>query len=177
MACSAPARAAGVELRAHARAGSQASPRCRGAFSGLTAAVPPVRVWRPGRCASPPPGKDEEEADVARRIALAAAALIGFALGLVYAAGRGAFGAHEGPGEIAGRARPIADLEARVRGDREAGRALGVAHPKQVLFGDLHVHTTFSFDAFMFSLPLLGGEGAHPPADACDFARYCSALD
>ncbi len=24
---------------------------------------------------------------------------------------------------------------------------------------------------------MLGGEGAHPPADACDFARYCSALD
>src|SRR5207247_5381732 len=107
----------------------------------------------------PPPGNDEEEADVARRIALAAAALIGFALGLVYAAGRGAFGAHEGPGEIAGRARPIADLEARVRGDREAGRALGVAHPKQVLFGDLHVHTAFTFDAVLLSLPPPRGPG------------------
>ena len=32
-------------------------------------------------------------------------------------------------------------------------------------------------DAFLKSLPLLQGEGAHPPADACDFARYCSALD
>jgi hypothetical protein len=29
----------------------------------------------------------------------------------------------------------------------------------------------------MFSLPAAGGEGAHPPADACDFARFCSALD
>ena len=29
----------------------------------------------------------------------------------------------------------------------------------------------------MRSLPMLPGEGAHPPADACDFARFCSALD
>ena len=48
---------------------------------------------------------------------------------------------------------------------------------KQIFFGDLHVHTTFSQDAFFFSLPLLQGEGAHPPADACNFARFCSTLD
>jgi hypothetical protein len=48
---------------------------------------------------------------------------------------------------------------------------------EQILFGDLHVHTTFSPDAFMRSLPMLGGEGAHPPADACDYARFCSDLD
>jgi hypothetical protein len=32
-------------------------------------------------------------------------------------------------------------------------------------------------DAFLYALPLFGGEGAHPPADACDFARYCAGLD
>ncbi len=29
----------------------------------------------------------------------------------------------------------------------------------------------------MMALPSSGGEGAHPVSDACDFARFCSALD
>lgn len=48
---------------------------------------------------------------------------------------------------------------------------------KQILFGDVHAHTTFSMDAFAWSLPLLGGEGIHPPADACDYARFVARLD
>ena len=46
-----------------------------------------------------------------------------------------------------------------------------------ILFGDSHVHTTFSTDAFRMSLPIVQGDGTHPPADACNFARYCSNLD
>jgi Protein of unknown function (DUF3604) len=48
----------------------------------------------------------------------------------------------------------------------------------QILFGDTHVHTTNSVDAFMFSLPLMhGAEGAFPPGYACDYARFVSQLD
>jgi hypothetical protein len=98
----------------------------------------------------------------------------------------GCRGRHEGPGEIVGGAVPPDVLQARVDRQEHAAKRLrsklspearALPAPKQILFGDLHVHTTFSIDAFMRTLPLMGGEGAHPPADACDFARYCSDLD
>ncbi|MBX3024606.1 DUF3604 domain-containing protein [bacterium] len=91
----------------------------------------------------------------------------------------GCRGQHQGPGEITGPAIPAAVVAARQATQAKAAAALAPGAPpaKQILFGDLHVHTTFSPDAFMRSLPFLNGEGTHPPADACDFARYCSDLD
>ncbi len=91
-------------------------------------------------------------------------------------------GGHSGPGTIA--TTRLSDEIVAARAARQ--QAVIAEHPpeeraraagKQILFGDLHVHTTFSVDAFMMGLPLVGGEGAHPPADACDYARHCSSLD
>ena len=54
--------------------------------------------------------------------------------------------------------------------------APGAGEP-QVLFGDLHTHTSYSLDAYLFGTQLVKGTGVTTPADACDFARYCSGLD
>jgi hypothetical protein len=91
--------------------------------------------------------------------------------------GRGAFITPHGAGTPTDQPIPRALIEARAGAQSQAAEAAGVRDPQQILFGDLHVHSTFSFDAFMMSLPLSGGDGAHPIADACDYARYCSALD
>ncbi len=47
----------------------------------------------------------------------------------------------------------------------------------QILFGDFHVHTTLSGDAAIMGMAALVGEGARSVGAACDFARYCFALD
>jgi hypothetical protein len=62
--------------------------------------------------------------------------------------------------------------------DREARQtATSGDATTRILFGDVHVHTSLSVDAYQWALPMFGGDGVHPPADACDFARYCSQLD
>jgi hypothetical protein len=107
--------------------------------------------------------------------ALAAVALLGLAM--LYVAGTGMLVGPQHAGEAQGSAVAAEVVATRAANIARAARAAGIAQPKQVLFGDLHVHTTFSFDAFQMSLPMAGGDGAHPVADACDYARHCAGLD
>jgi hypothetical protein len=95
----------------------------------------------------------------------------------VFLAGRGLLGDPLHAGSPSPVARSNETLSTRTGTQSEAAGRIGAVSDKQILFGDFHVHTGFSADAFTLSMPLTGGTGSHVVADACDFARFCSSLD
>lgn len=106
-----------------------------------------------------------------RRIGLGLLGFLGVLTPVAYVLYGG--GEAQGMGVITQARQPDAQVARRF----SAQAQVAGEEQSRILFGDLHVHTTYSADAFMRSLPLLGGEGSHPAADACDFARFCSSLD
>ncbi|MDJ0853211.1 MAG: DUF3604 domain-containing protein [Myxococcota bacterium] len=80
-------------------------------------------------------------------------------------------------GEITAAARPAAEVEAVAARQARGRSLLDRTEAPQVLFGDLHVHTHYSADAHIQAVQIRQREGPSPPADACDFARFCSQLD
>ena len=86
----------------------------------------------------------------------------------LWSLGRGAFGQIDSdtlsPVKAPRTAESVGDA---TENQRAAARSVGAErNSRQILFGDLHAHTTISFDAFMLNMPLLGGAGSAPPADA-----------
>lgn len=77
----------------------------------------------------------------------------------VLLATRGYFGVRQTGGEITPVEREASITESKKRSQLQVSKPPGQAGEKQILFGDLHVHTTFSFDAFSISLPMYQGEG------------------
>ena len=90
---------------------------------------------------------------------------------------RGYLWPYQDAGNIKGAGLATAVVQEREALIKLAKDDLNIENDKVIYFGDFHVHSTFSADAMLFSLPILGGEGVRPIADACDFARYCSNLD
>ncbi|MFK7977548.1 MAG: DUF3604 domain-containing protein [Halioglobus sp.] len=105
-----------------------------------------------------------------KKILLAMVILLALLMFWFYAIGKGWFG---GPWESAG-VTPGPRYE-----QPSTAPTQGISEDAQstILFGDLHNHTNYSMDAYLFSTNLVKNSGRVTPADACDFARYCSALD
>lgn len=107
-------------------------------------------------------------------VGLALAVLVAAGVVFIHGTTAGWWGVERDAGTIQGKRIPPEIIAARFEADQSLAPD---GADGQILFGDIHVHTTYSTDAFQWSLPLAGGQGGHPVADACDYARYCSSLD
>lgn len=94
---------------------------------------------------------------------------------VLFAIGRGWLGSPVTAGRPAAGRVPPAQVLDRAERVGEAAAAIGAPESAQILFGDLHVHSGFSLDAL--AAGVFTGSAPYTVADACDFARYCSALD
>lgn len=101
-----------------------------------------------------------------KKVLTGLAVALALALLCFYVIGKGWPGGPWASAEVASGPRPLPEKA----GEPRSGQS-------QILFGDLHNHTNYSIDAYLFNSKLVKGGGISTPADACDFARYCSALD
>ncbi|MDE0887745.1 MAG: hypothetical protein OSB70_19685, partial [Myxococcota bacterium] len=80
-----------------------------------------------------------------KKALLAIVALLTVAVLWLFVAASGWLGSDEERGEIRAVSRPTATTLERSAVQTETARMLGASPNKQILFGDFHVHTTFSF--------------------------------
>ena len=66
----------------------------------------------------------------------------------------GLYGNHQVPGAATPNTIPASVINQRTKQQEAHTRKFRTDPSKQILFGDLHVHTTFSSDAFQMSLPM-----------------------
>ncbi len=116
-----------------------------------------------------------------KKLLLCVVAILALALAVLHSIGEGWFGDFWQSAPVTPGPRPVAESSATaplpVGSDPGAPATVPTKTSSHILFGDLHTHTNFSADAYLFNMQLVKGTGVVTPADACDFARYCSALD
>ena len=79
-----------------------------------------------------------------------------FIVSVILIVNKGIFSENLGPGEIFGKANTQDFVVDKIARQEVAGMELNISNPKQILFGDFHVHSTFSADAHIASLPIAG---------------------